>query len=141
MDAWDIWDSPRNIAMLMTRVRFSPAKPNGITLARMAGFKRQGIRVLFAALPEFAEHANGLGTFMPTPVLIPDIVDAVGRLLKSDGQGTGGGDARPTARGRLFSGEPLSAAGSNGWATAQSPCRPFRIAVCSRIKLCSRRDT
>jgi DNA-binding NtrC family response regulator len=89
MDAWDIWDSTGNIAMLITRVRFPPGKPNGITLARMARFKRPGIRVLFAALPEFAEHANGLGTFMPTPVLIPDIVDIVGRLLKSDGQGTG----------------------------------------------------
>jgi hypothetical protein len=48
----------------------------------MARIKRPGIRVLFTALPEFAEHAAGLGEFMPLPVSVTDVAAAVDGLLK-----------------------------------------------------------
>ena len=83
MAGWDALDAAYRVEVLITRVTFAPGKPNGISLARMARSKRPGIRVLFTALPEFAEHANGLGAFMPMPVNVPEMVHAVGLLLES----------------------------------------------------------
>jgi DNA-binding NtrC family response regulator len=84
MAALEALDSSLYLEVLITRVNFGAGKVNGISLARMARSKRPGIRVLFAARPEFAEYAEGLGKFMPLPVSVPDIVDAVGRMLESD---------------------------------------------------------
>jgi hypothetical protein len=84
MVALDALDAAQRIEVLVTRVQFPPGKPNGIALAGMARVKRPGIRVLFTAHPEFAEYAEGLGTFMAQPVPMPDIVNTVERLLTSD---------------------------------------------------------
>jgi DNA-binding NtrC family response regulator len=81
---WDALDEGRRVEVLVTRVDFSPGKPTGISLARMARYKRPGIRVVFMAPPEFVKHADGLGAFMPMPVDVPDVVHAVSRLLESD---------------------------------------------------------
>jgi len=83
-DARGAVDTWRTLEVLVTRVRFAPGTLNGVALARMARSKRPGIRVLFAALPEFAEYAEGLGKFMPLPVSVPDIVDAVRSPVESD---------------------------------------------------------
>lgn len=71
----------RLIDLLITRLRYGPGKPHGINLAQMARKRRPGLKVLFIALPEFAEQAAELGEFMPLPVAVPDLVDAVHRLL------------------------------------------------------------
>lgn len=84
LDTRDAFDTWRTLEVLVTRVRFAPGKLNGVALSRMARSKRPGIRVLFAALPEFAEYVEGLGKFMPLPVSVPDIVDAVRSLVESD---------------------------------------------------------
>jgi DNA-binding NtrC family response regulator len=84
MAALDALDASRLLEVLVTRVRFAPGKMNGVSLARMARSKRPGIRVLFTALPEFENYAEGLGKFMPMPVSLPDVVDAVVRMLESD---------------------------------------------------------
>jgi hypothetical protein len=36
----------------------------------MARHKRPGIKVLFTARPEFAQHAEGVGEFMSVPIAI-----------------------------------------------------------------------
>jgi DNA-binding NtrC family response regulator len=71
------------IEILVTCVLFAVGKPHGISVALMARSKRPEIRVLFTALPEFAEHAAGIGEFMPLPVSVPELVKAVERLVKS----------------------------------------------------------
>jgi len=80
---WDALDAARRVELLITRINFSPGKPNGISLARMARYKRPSIRVVFTARPEFAQHADGLGEFLSMPVNVPDIVQVVERLLES----------------------------------------------------------
>lgn len=85
----DALDDARRVELLITRVTFPPGKPNGVSLARMARYKRPSIRVLFAALPEFAEHTEGLGEFMPMPVSVPDVMQAVIRLLESGAEASG----------------------------------------------------
>jgi len=81
MKALEALDDPKKIELLITRVRFQPGKPNGVSLARMARQKRPRIKVLFTALPEFAELVDGVGEFMPLPVELPELMAAVERLL------------------------------------------------------------
>jgi DNA-binding NtrC family response regulator len=81
MKALEALDDPKKIELLITRVRFQPGKPNGVSLARMARQKRPRIKILFTALPEFAELVDGLGEFMPLPIELPALMAAVERLL------------------------------------------------------------
>jgi DNA-binding NtrC family response regulator len=84
MAALNALDASHWLEVLVTRVHFGLGKMNGVGLARMARSKRPGIRVLFTALPEFEEYAVGLGEFMPMPVSVADVVDAVAGMLESD---------------------------------------------------------
>src|SRR3954466_1363705 len=43
--------------------------------------RRPWIKVLFTALPEFAEHAAGLGEFVAMPACVTDVAAAVDGLL------------------------------------------------------------
>lgn len=72
-----------SIELLVTRVRFGPGKPHGISLAMMTRRRRPQVRVIFTALPEDEETVRGIGVFMPLPVSVPDLVREVGRLLSS----------------------------------------------------------
>ena len=81
MKALEALEASRHIETLVTRVRFAPGRPNGVTLARLARIKRPGIKVLFTALPEFQKYTEGLGDFMALPVSAADVVQAVRRLL------------------------------------------------------------
>jgi len=76
------------VEVLVARVDFPRGKPTGISFARMARYERPGIRVVFTARPEFAEHADGLGEFVPMPANMPDMVHVVGRLLESCAEDT-----------------------------------------------------
>jgi DNA-binding NtrC family response regulator len=84
MAALDALENAQRVEVLITRVRFPPGKPNGIALALMARHKRPGIKVLFTARPEFAQHAEGVGEFMPMPASPQELVASVGRLLQAD---------------------------------------------------------
>ena len=84
---WNALDKAHRVELLITRVAFPPGKPNGVSLARMARYKRPGIRILFAALPEFEKYTDRLGEFMPMPVSVPDAMRAVVRLLESGAEG------------------------------------------------------
>ena len=86
MEALLALEAPQKIEILIPRIRFPPGKPNGVSLARMARAKCPWIKVLFTALPELAEFAEGVGAFMPLPVVMPELVKTVERMLKSDGR-------------------------------------------------------
>jgi two-component SAPR family response regulator len=82
MLALDTLEAAHRVELLITDVRFARGKPNGISLALMARHKQPGIKILFTALPEYAERAEGLGEFTPLPVRISDLVAVVDKLLE-----------------------------------------------------------
>lgn len=84
MAALECSEAPGRLDILITRVDFGRGQLNGIALGRMVRAKRADIQVLFAARPEFAEYAEGVGNYMALPVKVPDIVDTVRVLLDSD---------------------------------------------------------
>jgi hypothetical protein len=81
MEAWGALEAARQIEVLVTSMGFQPGRSNGVALASMARSNRPGIRVLFMALPEYSKYAEGLGTFMPMPVSVPDVLKVVERFL------------------------------------------------------------
>lgn len=66
--------------LLITRVAF-PSGTHGIALALMAKRSRPGIKIVFAARPEFREQARGLGEFIAMPVNVAELVATVNRLI------------------------------------------------------------
>jgi DNA-binding NtrC family response regulator len=71
--------------ILITRVRFAPGRPNGVSLAQMARLKRPGIKVLFTVAPENVEYTEGLGEFVSAPIDIPQLVAMVAKLASQTG--------------------------------------------------------
>ena len=71
------------VDLLITRMRFPPGGSNGVALALMARRQHPDIKILFTASPEHQDKAAGLGTFLEAPVSIPDLLDAVNRLMRS----------------------------------------------------------
>jgi DNA-binding response OmpR family regulator len=63
--------------ILITRVRFPPGRPNGISLAHMARLRRPGIKVVFTLAPENAEYAAELGEYVVAPIDIAELVATV----------------------------------------------------------------
>jgi DNA-binding NtrC family response regulator len=84
--AWDALEAAALIEVLVTRVEFPPGRSNGVSLALMARSKRPGIRVLFLALPKYAEAVEGVGAFMALPASVEEVAEAVKRLLLSGDQ-------------------------------------------------------
>jgi DNA-binding NtrC family response regulator len=80
--AWDIVNTGQRFEALITRIQFQAGKSNGVALARMARSRQPGIRVLFTALPEYAAHADGLGTFLAMPVSIQEVTETLRKMLE-----------------------------------------------------------
>ena len=74
-------NSARPIELVLMRVRFPSGKGDGVSLALSARYRRPDIKVLFLALPAFAEYVTGLGEFIAAPAAIKDIVETVRRLV------------------------------------------------------------
>ena len=89
MAALTVLEGRHNVELLITRIAFSPGKPNGVALALMAKHmrpsKRPEMKILFVARPEYREHAAGVGEFLDAPVSIPDLVAAVDALMPQTG--------------------------------------------------------
>jgi DNA-binding NtrC family response regulator len=81
VDALDKLDATPPTDVLITRVRFEPGHPTGLSLASMACHRHPRIKIIFTALREFQHAAAELGTFLPAPVSIPDLVAAVNQVL------------------------------------------------------------
>jgi len=90
MTALTTLDNATRIELLVTCPEFAPGQPNGVALTLMARSKRPGIKTLFVGAKEFLPFTEGLGSFMASPVTVPQIVDAVTRMLLPD---VGGGTA------------------------------------------------
>jgi DNA-binding response OmpR family regulator len=82
--AWDALNGAQRIEILVTRIQFAAGTPHGIALARSARARSPGLRVLFVALPQFKGDAEGLGMFLPLPARVPEIAEAIGRMLAND---------------------------------------------------------
>ncbi len=74
-------EAPERLELLVTRVLFPEGQPNGVSLARMARFKRPGVKILFVARPENREHTEGVGEFLAMPATGTELVEAVERTL------------------------------------------------------------
>ena len=84
MTAWDAFRAASKIEILITRIPFGGGQPHGVALAGWARMKRPEVRVIFTALPEFQDAADGVGLFIPVPVEIPRVAEIVTRLLLND---------------------------------------------------------
>ena len=81
MLALDALDAARTVELLITRIVFTPGKPNGISLANMARLRRRQIRVLFMALPEYQHHVRDWGEHLPLPATPEELVEAAHKVL------------------------------------------------------------
>jgi two-component SAPR family response regulator len=87
MAALDALTEAETVELLITRINFPPGKPHGISLALVARGKRPNIKVLFTARPEFADHVEDIGEFLPVPVKTAKLLAAVERLVQpQDGE-------------------------------------------------------
>jgi DNA-binding response OmpR family regulator len=74
-------DEPQLVDLLITRVRFPPGASNGMALARSARLKHKDVKILFVAAPEFQVEAEEIGTYLAAPATIPDLLEAVQKVL------------------------------------------------------------
>jgi len=112
MTALEALEGAERIEVLVTCLDFAPGKPNGIALGRMARLKRPGIRVLFVGPADLEELAEGLGTFLPSPVTVLQLVEGVLKAL----------DAEVQAQNAAIAGnETLMASAAERRATGVSP--------------------
>ena len=81
MAALNAVEDDSRVRVLVARIDFGAGKLNGVALARMLKLKRPDVKILFLALPENREHAEGVGEFLPMPLVPYLLVDTVGRML------------------------------------------------------------
>jgi len=74
-------EGKRKPDLLITRAKYPPGSPTGLSLARMALLKCPRIKVVITGDPALDEYTAGLGEFHPHPIDVPKLVAAVGRLL------------------------------------------------------------
>ena len=61
----------RTIEVLICRLQFSNQQPIGLSLARVIRKARPALRVIFTGAPNYADHVQGLGEFIPEAVTAP----------------------------------------------------------------------
>ena len=81
MTALELLEGAERLEVLVTSLDFAPGKPNGIALGRITRLKRPDIRVLFVGPADLEKHTEGLGTFLTSPVSVPQVVEGVLRML------------------------------------------------------------
>jgi DNA-binding NtrC family response regulator len=69
------------IEVLVTGIRFREGRSNGVSLALTSRDKRPGVRAVFVADADHAEHARGIGELVP-PADLPALLEAVTRALQ-----------------------------------------------------------
>lgn len=81
MRALETLEADTRVRVLLTRVNFGKGKLNGIALARLVRYKRPSVKVVFVGQPENRCLVDGVGDFLPQPVDLQAVVDAVGGHL------------------------------------------------------------
>jgi DNA-binding NtrC family response regulator len=76
-------EGKRKPDLLITRAKYPPGSPTGLSLARMALLKCPRIKVVITGDPALDEYTAGLGEFHPHPIDVTKLVADVDRLLKS----------------------------------------------------------
>ena len=90
---WEALRTSNKVEILVTRVQFGEGKPHGVALAQWARERSPAVGILFVALPEFQADVEDLGVLLPRPVSVPEVAEAVGRMLSSDRLGRGNASA------------------------------------------------
>ena len=80
-EALSILDGTAPIDLLVTRTFYSQGRPNGISLAMMARWKRRGIKIVFTSRKGNERLTAGIGELVPHPVSLTALVEAVARAL------------------------------------------------------------
>ncbi len=78
-------EKAEKIELLVTCADHGPDRPNGMSLALMAQQRRPTIKVLLIGESSLSVFADGLGTFLPSPVDVDDVVTTAIRMLENEG--------------------------------------------------------
>ena len=70
-------ESCDHIDVMVTRVTFSPGKPNGISLTLVLRTQYPALKVMFVAQAEHEKHIDGIGELIPAPVDAEKLIQAV----------------------------------------------------------------
>ena len=81
MAALQLLEAGNRIELLVTCEHFAANQPTGLSLARMAQYKRPGTKVLFVGGPELAAYTENLGEFMASPVTEQQVAQKVIDML------------------------------------------------------------
>ena len=79
--ALDAIETGSRARVLVTRLDFGPGKLNGIALARMIRHKGLGLQVVFVGRADKARYLDRTEEFVPHPVDLDAVADAVRRAL------------------------------------------------------------
>ena len=79
--ALDALESAVRVELLITCTIHAEGQPNGVSLALMARAKRRDVKVIFVGTREQAQHTEGLGTFLTSPVTVEVVVETAVSLL------------------------------------------------------------
>ena len=77
LPALNALEKAQRVDLLITRFRFSPGNPNGLSLALMARSRRPGVKVVFTARPNDQHHAEGIGWVVVHPIGVSDLLRIV----------------------------------------------------------------
>jgi len=79
--ALDAIETGSRARVLVTRLDFGPGKLNGIALARMIRHKGLDVQVVFVGRADKARYLDSTEAFVPHPVDLNAVADAVRRAL------------------------------------------------------------
>jgi DNA-binding NtrC family response regulator len=79
--ALDAIEADPGFRALVTRFNFGQGKLNGVALGRMLRLSRPGFKILFVGRAENAEHAAGVGEFLPLPLNLHHLAHIVASFL------------------------------------------------------------
>ena len=77
LEAMIALETLEKMELLVTRAAFPEGRSNGAALALMVKSRKSGARVIFTDDPALEGLVSDLGRFLPMPVIIPDLLDAV----------------------------------------------------------------
>jgi DNA-binding NtrC family response regulator len=81
LKALDAIENGSRARVLITRLDFGPGKLNGIALARMIRHKGLGVQMVFVGQADKARYLDRTEAFVPHPVDLDAVADAVRRAL------------------------------------------------------------
>ena len=90
MTALNAVEKDSRVRVLVSRIDFGPGQLNGVALAQMLRVRqisqdgKSSLHPIFIDLAENGRHAQGVGSFVPTPFDAPTLVSLVSRALTDE---------------------------------------------------------